>query len=135
MVGVHFAELPDALGVCVVSDGAERAVRHSFLLGVRRLPRVNGLGLLRVEDGHAALPVGVDVVALVFGLDDEFPAPAEKPLALKLAILEAIADFLDGDVGQKLCRSFPKVGCRALISNRRRFWRLQAAMLRSSRQS
>ena len=40
--------------------------------------------------------------ALVFGLEDEPAAPAEKPLPLQLVVDKPIADVRDRQVGQKL---------------------------------
>lgn len=50
VVGVHLAHLVDALGVVIVTEGAQRAVRGALrLLG---LPVVHALLGLLVEDPH-----------------------------------------------------------------------------------
>ena len=55
----------------------------------------------RFDYRYVALAVGVDVVALIFWLDDELPAPAEETLALKLVVDEPVADVRNREICQQ----------------------------------
>ena len=121
VVGVHFRELPDSRRVRREADCTERTVRNSLRFGRRRLLRIDRLCLARLEDAQVKKPrlaftteniledaapvsdalVRIDVVALVFRLNDELSAPPEKSLALQLVIHEPLANLPDRNLRQK----------------------------------
>ena len=50
----------------------------------------------RVDDCHIFLAVGIDVVALVFGLNGQFAIQTKQALTLQLVIDKALADVTNG---------------------------------------
>ena len=52
----------------------------------------------RINDGDITLAVGIDIVALVLGLDGEFTIHAEQAFTLQLVIDKALANLANSDV-------------------------------------
>ena len=52
----------------------------------------------RVNDGDITLAVGIDIVALVLGLDGQFSIHPEQALTLQLVIDKALANLANCDV-------------------------------------